>query len=505
VATAAIQRIRRTHPDLIVLNGDITGRGLPQDLSDARQVLQQAGCDLIAVGSAPPPDSTPNPRGSTVPCYYVPGNDEAEGTGGAVQDLTNFTAQFGQPYRTFDHKGTRFILLASSLGTLRGTAWAQLPMLRRALASAEHDRSIDNVVVLAHHPVDDPSATHAGQLADRDEVALIEKLLTDFRDRTGKGAAMIGSHAQVAYVHRIEGVPYTVLPPAGQDPSATPDQGGFTGWGDWAVDPSRRAAQPWLTVDMHAFAQSITLNAPATVPAGSAAPLSGSIVQPEGVASGTRVVPLQYPMSVDWGGSRGLAIGSGRAAIDGARRHGMTAILDPATRMLTGLRPGRVTVSVTSDSLRADTGPASLAPIVADRTVTVTRASGPGPHLTASTPVFDAQSAHTVSAPRAVIVRNTGDRALRIERVGVESVDRGSRRDFLVAGSACRGRSVAPGGSCTLRVRFAPAHAARVSRAALVLTTNGSRRRTAVALRPRPDPARSRRPARVGGPLSAGR
>ncbi|MEV7324768.1 phosphodiester glycosidase family protein [Streptomyces sp. NPDC093970] len=50
VATAAVQRIRKTHPDLLVLNGDITDRGLPQDLKLARQVLTDAGCDLIPVG-----------------------------------------------------------------------------------------------------------------------------------------------------------------------------------------------------------------------------------------------------------------------------------------------------------------------------------------------------------------------------------------------------------------------------------------------------------------------
>ncbi len=50
VATAAVKRIRTTEPDLIVLNGDITDRGLPQDLALARQVLTDAGCDLIPVG-----------------------------------------------------------------------------------------------------------------------------------------------------------------------------------------------------------------------------------------------------------------------------------------------------------------------------------------------------------------------------------------------------------------------------------------------------------------------
>ncbi|MFD7896894.1 phosphodiester glycosidase family protein [Streptomyces sp. NPDC059743] len=371
VATAAIQRIRKTDPDLLVLNGDITDRGLPQDLALARQVLTDAGCDLIPVGQEPAPDSTPAPEAGSIPCYYVPGNHESYGLNNVQSDLTNFTTEFGRPYRTFDHKGTRFILLASSLGSLRGTAWDQLPMMREALADAEKDKSVRNVMVFAHHPVDDPADSKSSQLGDRDEAALIENMLTDFRDSSRKGAAMVGSHAQIANVHRLEGVPYTVLPSSGKDPYGTPDRGGFTGWVDWSVDASRDATQQWFKADVRAFAQSITLNTPATVEIDNTAQLSGSIVQPQGVSTGSRVVPLRYPMSVDWSGSSNLAIGSGKNAVDDARRQGKVAILDPQTRMLTALQPGSVTVTVTNDSMRAYTDDSSLAPITTSKTIQV--------------------------------------------------------------------------------------------------------------------------------------
>ncbi|WP_052489236.1 phosphodiester glycosidase family protein [Streptomyces sp. 150FB] len=371
VATAAIERIRKTKPDLIVLNGDITDRGLPQDLALARQVLTDAGCDLIPVGQEPSEDSTPNPRAGSIPCYYVPGNHESYGLNNVQSDLTNFTKEFGRPYRTFDHKGTRFILLASSLGSLHGTAWDQLPMMQKALADAKKDPSVHNVMVFAHHPVDDPGEAKSSQLGDRDEVSLIENMLTGFRDSTGKGAAMVGSHAQIANVHRVEGVPYMVLPSSGKDPYGTPDRGGFTGWVDWSVDSRRNADQQWLDADVRAFAQSVTLNTPASLQVNRTAQLSGSIVQPAGVTTGTRVVPLQYPMSVDWSGSSTLAIGSGKAALDLARHQGKVAILDPATRTLTALRRGSVTVSVTNDSMRAYTGDSSLAPITTSKTVKV--------------------------------------------------------------------------------------------------------------------------------------
>ncbi|MFD3521973.1 phosphodiester glycosidase family protein [Streptomyces sp. NPDC058653] len=375
VATAAVRRIRKTDPDLIVLNGDITDRGLPQDLALAREVLTDAGCDLVPVGREPEANSTPNPRSGSVPCYYVPGNHESYGLNNVQQDLTNFTEEFGRPYRTFDHKGTRFILLASSVGSLRGTAWDQLPMLQKALADAERNKSVHNVMVFAHHPVDDPAETKSSQLGDRDEAALVERMLTDFRDSTDKGAAMVGSHAQIADVHRLEGVPYTVLPSSGKDPYGTPDHGGFTGWVNWSVDADRSANEQWLKTDVRAFAQSVTLDAPASVRTGATARLSGSIVQPQGVGTGTRVVPLRYPMSVHWSGSSTLAIGSGKQAVDRARHQGKVAILDPRTRTLTALRGGSVTVSVTNESMRAYTGDSSLAPIKASKTIEVRRSA----------------------------------------------------------------------------------------------------------------------------------
>ncbi len=360
VGVAALERMRATHPDLIVLNGDVTDLGAADDMTLARQTLEQGGCKLIPLTSAIGTDSTPAPTAGTTPCYYVPGNHESYRTNGQG-DLAPFTAEFGQPYGTFDHAGTRFILLASSYGTLHGTSWAQMPMLQAALKDAETNPAVKNVMVFAHHPVDDPAEVDASQLGDRTEVALVEKLLTDFREHSNKGVAMVGSHAQIADVHRIEGVPYTVLPSSGKDPYGTPDRGGFTGWLDWHVDQGASAGQQWLTADVRAFAQSITLDAPDTLEVGDSAQLGGSIVQPQGVSNGTRVVPLRYPMSVHWSGSDNLAIGG-----DGA---GKDAVLDPATGRLKALHSGDVTVRVTNDSMREYTGPDSLAPIVAESTI----------------------------------------------------------------------------------------------------------------------------------------
>lgn len=475
VGVAALKRIRKGNPDLVVLNGDVTDTGLAADMTLARQTLEAGGCDLIKVGEEPAVESTPDPSTGKVPCYYVPGNHESYGLNSVQSTLANFTAEFGRPYRTFDHKGTRFILLDSALGTLRGSDFAQLPMLEDALNDAKTNPAIQNVMVFAHHPVDDPDEKKASQLGDRREVTLVKKLLADFRT-SGKGVSMTGSHAQIVDVHREEGASYTVLPSSGKAPYGTPDRGGFTGYLRWNVDRDASGSGQWLTQDVRAFAQSITLDAPATVEVGTAAPLSGSIVQPSGVQPGTRVVPLRYPMSVHWSGSDTLAIGDDVAA---ARKAGKVAILDPATRQLTALRQGTVTVRVTEESMREFTDEASLAPVTTEKTIAVVPFTGEGPRLVSDVPVFGPQPVGTISAPKVITVSNPGTQALRIDGVRIAARP-GSEGEFLLADSTCG--TVPAGGSCTVRVRFAPGRENTDSAAALVLTDNTAETEHRVAL-----------------------
>ncbi|MEJ7786877.1 MAG: phosphodiester glycosidase family protein [Solirubrobacteraceae bacterium] len=481
VGVASLKRIRRLKPDLVVLNGDVVDTGTAADLDLARETLEAGGCDLIAVGAEPAPDSTPDPSTGKVPCYYVPGNHESYAANGSQSTLDAFVAEFGRPYRTFDHKGTRFVLLNSALGTLRASDFAQLPMLEQALASARTDDSIQNVMVFAHHAVDDPDEKKASQLGDRREASLVKKLLSDFRTVTNKGASLTGAHAQIVHVDRAEGVPITVLPSSGKAPYGTPDRGGFTGFLKWSVDNDASAAEQWLTADVRAFAQSITLNTPEAVEVGTAAPLSGSIVQPSGVMPGSRVVPLAYPMSVGWGGSESLALGRGAAAIAAARRAGKVAILDTTTRQLTGLRTGSVTVSVTNESMREFTNEASLAPITVEKSFPITPFTGDGPRFVAEVPVFGAQPVGTLGAPRVVTVRNPGAQPLRIADVTVVAQP-GSEGEFLVATDACKGVEIAAGGTCEVRVRFAPSRENATAVAALVFSANTAETEHRVAL-----------------------
>jgi hypothetical protein len=470
VGIAALQRIRKHKPDLVVLNGDITDLGAPADLKLARETLEAGGCELIPADRELPEDHTPS--GATVPCYYVPGNHEAYAVSGQGT-LDAWKAEFGAPYRTFDHKGTRFILLNSALGSLRASDFGQLAMLEEALASAVEDDAIDNVLVFAHHPVDDPAETKASQLGDRVEVELIKKLLSDFRDASGKGVMMTGSHAQILDVHREEGVPYTVLPSSGKAPYGTPDRGGITGWVRWSVDDDATAAEPWVTADARAFGASVELNAPASVEVGTSATLSGSILQPNGVdQGGTRRVPLAYPLSVRWGGSDKLAVGAGEADAAAARKAGKVAILDPVTRTITGLRNGSVKVSVTVDSMREYTDEASLAPVTTERTIDVRAYTGPGPRLAAPVPVFPTQPVSTISPAQTVTVSNEGDAPLVLGDVRIVAGDAGSEGEFLLAGDECADATVAPGATCRVLVRYAPSRAGVTSQATLVFDAN---------------------------------
>ena len=170
---------------------------------------------------------------------------------------------------------------------------------------------------------------------------------------------MVGSHAQIVNVDRVEGVPYMVLPSSGKSPYGTPDRGGFTGWVRYGVKAGHEPR-----ADVRAFAQSIAITAPDALAAGSTVALGGSLVQPNGVAPGTRTVPLRYPMSVRWSGSDGLALGGSSttpAARQGRGARSGDAGADRAAR-------GTVTVAAEADSMREGD---DLAPIRAEKTVQV--------------------------------------------------------------------------------------------------------------------------------------
>ncbi|MFI7659530.1 phosphodiester glycosidase family protein [Micromonospora parva] len=333
-ARRTLREVRAARPDFLLINGDFVDTAYPADFALAKRILDEE-------------------LGDTLPWYYVPGNHEIMGA-----PISNFEAAFGATSRVFDHNGTRFVTLNSSTGTLRGGGFDQVRMLRQALDAAATDRRVGSVVVLHHHPARDPSPAQASQLGDRKEAALLEQWMADFQHRTGKGALFVGGHVGTFHADRVDGVPYVINGNAGKTPSTPADQGGFTGWTEFGVDPvtpaeaERARRDPlaegpaWVDAEFHAHADRLTLTAPASVAVGTPVPVSATLTQPGG-----RTVPVAVPVSADWSGSPQVYIGSAAGA-----RQWHTARFDPATGTLTALRSGvpiRLTVTVNGLSAEA--------------------------------------------------------------------------------------------------------------------------------------------------------
>ncbi|MER6756385.1 phosphodiester glycosidase family protein [Micromonospora echinofusca] len=317
-ARRTLREVKAAKPDFLVINGDFVDTAYPADFALAKRLLDEE-------------------LGGEVPYYYVPGNHEIMGA-----PIANFRAAFGDTERTFDHKGTRFVTLNSSTGSLRGGGFDQVRMLREALDSAAGDPAVGSVVVLHHHPPRDPSPAKASQLGDRKEAALLEQWLADFQHRTGKGAAFVGGHVGTFHADRVDGVPYLINGNAGKNPSTSADQGGFTGWTEFGVDPvspaeaDRARRNPlvegprWVAAETHAHVDALALTAPASVAVGAPATVTAAVTQPGG-----RTVPVAAPVSADWSASPNVHVGS----VLGLRPWHV-ARFDPATGKLTALRPG---------------------------------------------------------------------------------------------------------------------------------------------------------------------
>ncbi|WP_262379643.1 phosphodiester glycosidase family protein [Nonomuraea sp. PA05] len=331
-ARRTLREIKAAAPDFLVINGDLVDEASPEDFALAKQILDEE-------------------LGGTVEYHYVPGNHEVMGG-----KIDNFKAVFGDTYQTFDHKGTRFITLDTSRLTLRGGGYDQVAQLRSLLDSAAKDGSIGSVAVLFHVPPRDPTPGKGSQLGDRKEAALVEGWLADFQRTTGKGAAFIGAHVGTFHASRVDAVPYFINGNSGKNPATAPDDGGFTGWSLWGVDPVTRAeaehvkrnwfadAPDWIGTQVRPHVDELTLTAPATVAVGAPAPVTASVKQ------GARTVPAAHPVSVTWSGSPNLHVGARKSA-----KPWHVAVLDPESGTLTALRPGQVTVAVTVSGVTKQT------------------------------------------------------------------------------------------------------------------------------------------------------
>jgi hypothetical protein len=294
----------------VVINGDLVDEAAPEDLALAHRIINEE-------------------LGDSLKWYYVPGNHEIMGPG----TIDNFRREFGSTNQTFDHNGTRFVLLDTSKLTIRGGGFDQTAMLKQALDSARTDKSVNSVVVIEHVPPRDPTPAKGSQLSDRQEAAVLEQWLGDFRHSTGKGAAFIGAHVGVFSASHVDGVPYVINGNSGKSPAGDSTLGGFTGWTMFGVNSHGR---DWLAADIRPHVDVLTIDAPTTVNLRERAKITASVMQ------GTRKVPVSYPVSATWSGSPSLLIG------DWSKwRPWHVARLDPDTGELTPLWPGTFTVAVT--------------------------------------------------------------------------------------------------------------------------------------------------------------
>ncbi|MFI5486363.1 MULTISPECIES: phosphodiester glycosidase family protein [Micromonospora] len=308
-ARRALREIRDRQAALVVVNGGFVADGSAANLAFAHQLLKQ---EL-------PPD---------VVYYYVPG--EAELFNGS---LATFEAEFGATPRVVDHGGIRFLLLDTTRQSYRGGDWTQLPLVRDQLAAASADKRVTSVVVAQNLPLRDPGPGHLSELTDRKEAATIEQMLTAFREQSGKAASLIAASAGRFHVERADGIPYVTNGPGKAAVSGAGGSGEFAGWSLWSVRPD--AGPDGLRAEFVPQADSLTVDAPHTVPVGSVTRLDALIMQ------GGRAIPVRYPMAAVWTGVEGVRLGPASGAPPG-----YLASFDPSTGDLRALRPGTLTLAL---------------------------------------------------------------------------------------------------------------------------------------------------------------
>ncbi|KKI93219.1 hypothetical protein WQ54_05070 [Bacillus sp. SA1-12] len=344
MARESLSQIVKANPDFLVINGDLVDTAWKEDFELAKKILAEE-------------------VGDKLPIYYIPGNHEIMGSG----SLDNFINVFEENRFTFDHKGTRFIMLDTSTGSLRTSDFDQLIELKKSLDEAAKDPNINNVVVVGHHPTRDPLPTKNSQLSDQKEADLLEQWLTAFRKTSdGKGAVYLSGHAHTVNVERVEGVPYMVVGPAGKTPYGPADDGGFYSWTMFGVDPtagketsfgpenatarSAAANHSWIEAEVRPLLEDITIEAPETVNTGETVYITSS-----GHQAGNLTIPLRYPATVKWSGNENVFVGSDQKQLEQAEASGkFVALFDPITGELKAIGQGSITLKVEANGTAAE-------------------------------------------------------------------------------------------------------------------------------------------------------
>ncbi|WP_257348515.1 phosphodiester glycosidase family protein [Pseudalkalibacillus decolorationis] len=324
-----LQAINEQDVDFVLFNGDVVDFDTEEEFQFAKQLIEE---------------------NLEKPYYVTPGNHETYGTG----NLDHFKEYFGPDHQVFDHKGTRFILMNTSLGSLRSSNPEQWFTIKNALEEAKTDASINNVFVMGHHPLKDPLPDAAHALADSKEADLLEKWLTEFREETGKRAMVMAAHAQLVHLDRRDGVPYMITGPIGKGTYGAPDDGGFYNYAVLGVDPEwkpdDRLHDPsyqgigknmWIRADIRPILEDITVKDVAFT----VGKTSG--IHWTGHQAGGWDFPLSYPATIRYVGSDNLVVSAEglNTGIDA------TAVFNPETQQITFLKKGTVSITLQSGDL----------------------------------------------------------------------------------------------------------------------------------------------------------
>ncbi len=177
-----LEQLKSSQLDFIIINGGV--------VLDATMSNYKATKEYLGMTFGP------------LPIHAVPGRQEA-----SAASMLAFSESFGEDFKQFDLKGTRYILINTATGSLRTTNKSQWYRLLEGIQSAKTDTSIRNLIIIGQTPAN-ISSTLPGSVFEKNESELLQKLLTEVKEETGKQTAYISSGAKAATVKRQNDVPY---------------------------------------------------------------------------------------------------------------------------------------------------------------------------------------------------------------------------------------------------------------------------------------------------------
>ncbi|ANP28632.1 hypothetical protein DAD186_20820 [Dermabacter vaginalis] len=316
-ARRTLREIKAEKPDLLIINGDFVDEATPEDYELAKKIL----------------DEEWDP---SIPYIYVPGNHEI--MGGKIE---NFENAFGATRHNRDLGRTKIVTLNTAGGSLRSGGIDQIAALEKALKDVEQSDTLTGIVVFFHHPPSDPLPSKSSQLADQREARELERVLGEFRERSGKSAAVVNGHVGVFHGAAVEGVTYLVNGNSGKNPAGTPATGGFTGWtmlginpgaGKVGSNPTTADRVKWLAAEVKPWVDEVTLTLPKILPEGETGEFS-AVIEQDG-----RKVPVAWPVTAQYYGE-GVVVDDGSEAAEAADESAVIRV-NPLTGEVTAIRPG---------------------------------------------------------------------------------------------------------------------------------------------------------------------